>query len=225
MTLSREQSNALKVIAVLLMIIDHVGAVFFPEEPIWRMVGRLAFPLFAYQLAIGFQYTSNRKKQFVYLGVFALISQIPYMLALHITPDDFSFNVFFTFLLSYGLMMIWERLKLSTGLLVGFLTLLLTLVWITDVPVDYGWYGVLMPFLFYLLRDKPLLQIVILFGLTGWKAYYGSPLQVFAIFASVLPVMLSIVSIPPFKLSKWFFYWFYPVHLGILALLISMMTT
>ena len=74
MKITKEQSDWLKIIAILLMIIDHIGVVFFPEQPVWRIIGRLAFPLFAYQLAVGFQYTRDRQRQLTYLMIFAMVS-------------------------------------------------------------------------------------------------------------------------------------------------------
>ena len=52
----------LKLIAFVTMAIDHIGAVFFPESVILRIIGRIAFPLFAYCLVIGYLYTSDVKK-------------------------------------------------------------------------------------------------------------------------------------------------------------------
>lgn len=52
----------IKIIALILMLMDHIGE-FFPDSPIWfRWLGRLAAPLFFYALAVGFQHTRNRKK-------------------------------------------------------------------------------------------------------------------------------------------------------------------
>ena len=52
----------IKIIALILMLIDHIGE-FFPDSPIWfRWLGRLAAPLFFYALAVGFRHTRNRKK-------------------------------------------------------------------------------------------------------------------------------------------------------------------
>lgn len=52
----------IKIIALILMLIDHIGE-FFPDSPIWlRWLGRIAAPLFFYALAVGFQHTRNRKK-------------------------------------------------------------------------------------------------------------------------------------------------------------------
>lgn len=211
MKLTKEQSDWLKIIAILLMIIDHIGVVFFPEQSVWRIIGRLAFPLFAYQLAVGFQYTRDRQKQLTFLMFFALVSQIPYMLALGVSLENLSLNVFFTFVLSYGFMMLWAMKKRVT------FAIALALLFLMLPAVDYGIYGILLPVGFYLLRNHPPLQVILLVMATMIKACIGSPLQVFAIFAIMLILIMSLLKLPPVKLSKWFFYVFYPAHLTILA--------
>lgn len=211
MNLTKEQSTWLKIFAILFMIIDHIGLVFFPEQPIWRIIGRLAFPLFAYQLAVGFQYTSNRPKQLAYLFLFALISQLPYMVAVGVTWENLSLNVFFTFSIAYGLLMLWASKQR-----VAFATLLVAIFLILPA-VDYGIYGMLLPVGFYILRKHQLLQVFLLVIATLAKSFTGSSLQLFAILSILLIVVVGQLRLPPVNLSKWFFYGFYPVHLALLA--------
>ena len=71
----------LKCIAIISMLIDHIGMVLFPEQLIFRMIGRLAFPIFAYVLVEGFFYTKNINKYLLRLGVFAIVSEVPFDLA------------------------------------------------------------------------------------------------------------------------------------------------
>ena len=63
------------------MLIDHAGAVLFPQYEILRIVGRLAFPIYAYTLVEGLVHTHDVKKYMLRLGAFALISEIPFDLA------------------------------------------------------------------------------------------------------------------------------------------------
>ena len=52
--------NGIKLLAAVLMVIDHIGAIFFPQIVWLRCVGRISFPLFAYMLAVGCKYTRNK---------------------------------------------------------------------------------------------------------------------------------------------------------------------
>ena len=76
-------TDFLKLIAILSMLLDHIGAVFFPEHPAFRWVGRLAFPIFCYCMTVGLLYTRDIKRYLGRLGLFALISQPCYILATH----------------------------------------------------------------------------------------------------------------------------------------------
>lgn len=75
--------NFLKWVALVIMTIDHVGAGFFPDMVVLRLVGRLAFPLFALLLVQGYFSTRDAKAYLFRLGVFAVISQLPYSLYFH----------------------------------------------------------------------------------------------------------------------------------------------
>ena len=69
-------SFTLKMIAMLSMLADHIGAVLFPEQILFRVIGRLAFPIFAYTLVEGFFYTHDIKKYMCRIGILALLSEI-----------------------------------------------------------------------------------------------------------------------------------------------------
>ncbi len=71
-----------KILTSLFMVIDHVGAMFFPEYPIFRVIGRLAFPLYCWLIVLGFRYTRSPAKYGGRLLLFAFLSQIPYTLML-----------------------------------------------------------------------------------------------------------------------------------------------
>ena len=134
-------SNALKVIACICMLIDHVGLVLMYNKWYMRAVGRLAFPIFAFLIVQGAAHTSNIRKYILRLAVFALISEIPFDLAIH---DRLWYlgaqNIFFT--LTAGLFVIycmesrgplgrWRgEIALATALLAEFLRF------------DYGMAGV-----------------------------------------------------------------------------------
>ena len=78
---SNLDTNFLKIIAIITMLIDHIGYVFFPDRIELRIIGRISFPLFAYCIAVGFLYTSNIKKYILRLAAFSILSQPFYVLS------------------------------------------------------------------------------------------------------------------------------------------------
>ena len=93
----------MKYTAALLMLIDHIGMVFYPNEIIWRILGRLAMPIFAYGIACGFLYTSSLKKYIWRLFLFASISQLPFYWMQEVAYGrGVGLNIGFTFLLAIG---------------------------------------------------------------------------------------------------------------------------
>ena len=102
----------LKVVAVISMFLDHVGGTFFPEYPVFRWIGRLAFPIFCYCMTVGMLYTRNIKRYLGRIAVFAVISQPFWILAFN--PHDFwgnltNWNIFFTLFIS--LLAVWGKKK------------------------------------------------------------------------------------------------------------------
>ena len=91
-------SFALKIIALISMFCDHFGDAFVKHFSFLNLIGRIAFPIFAFQISEGFLHTKNIRKYFLRLGIFALISQIPFSLfsTKFLNSSPFSLNVFFT---------------------------------------------------------------------------------------------------------------------------------
>jgi hypothetical protein len=86
----------IKIIALIAMVIDHIGMFFYPDMVVLRMIGRLSFPLFAWLIANGAYHTRNMNGYLVRLFVLAVITQWPYLLVRHqINPFFFGFNPLF----------------------------------------------------------------------------------------------------------------------------------
>ena len=75
----------LKITAMASMLTDHIGAAFFPQYTILRIIGRLAFPIYAFLIAEGCVYSSSRMRYLGRLFALALLSELPFDLALF--PD------------------------------------------------------------------------------------------------------------------------------------------
>ena len=149
----RLSGSALKIIAVLSMVIDHC-AYFLMEHgtPIYgvmRCFGRIAFPVFTFLIAEGFAHTRNRARYFLIILGFAFISEIPWYL---LNGSDGTHNVMFTLALGVAVLAVFDRLCEHRPLCLIVISLLLALAYWTGV--DYDWRGVLMIVLFYMLRRQ-----------------------------------------------------------------------
>ena len=111
-------SLALKLLAMALMLCDHLWATVLPGVMWLTAVGRVAFPIFAFQVAEGFQRTHDRKKYLLRMLVFALISEIPFNYLYYSSPVfPFHQNVMFTFFIALLLMLGLEKVRSKgTGL-------------------------------------------------------------------------------------------------------------
>lgn len=91
-------SFALKIIAVICMLCDHLGDAIIKPFSFFNVIGRIAFPIFAFQITEGYIHTKDLKKYFKRLIIFAILSQIPFMLFLSTFTSPFTLNIFFTLL-------------------------------------------------------------------------------------------------------------------------------
>jgi hypothetical protein len=208
----------LKWIAIVTMTVDHVGAILYPDLEVLRFIGRFAFPLFAYLIVLGAENTRNVRKYFLRLFIFALISQVPFFLALDIAPFD-SLNIFFT--LAAGLAFIHFFKKNSVFALIPLFASLV-------LPFDYGVYGLAVVGCMYMLRANTKLGATALvlinsIFLISWNIQFLS--------IAALPLILlhnrgslNITRGLPKRLSiplwrKYFFYVYYPLHLTVLYII------
>ena len=88
-------NNTLKIIACISMFFDHFGFLIFPNKIIYRVIGRLAFPIFAYMIAEGSLHTKNKTKHLLIIGWLGIIMQI--VLYYFTGMQDFSIFIHFTF--------------------------------------------------------------------------------------------------------------------------------
>ena len=169
----------LKIIALTAMLIDHAGAAFPQYVPFEsRIIGRLTFPIFVYLIADGFRHTRNPKKFLFRLFAFAMISEIPFDLAItRVRVGDFwqaiSFinytNIFYTLFLGGLAIFIIQQIyreipedALKKDRMISQLIAIaiaaiptLGLMWLAEVlHTDYAGYGVLFIVLMYVIKPK-----------------------------------------------------------------------
>lgn len=204
----------LKLIAMITMVVDHTGAVFFPNIRILRIIGRLSFPIFCFLLVEGYFYTKNIYKYTIRLFLFALISEIPYDLAFSGNIIDFSGqNVFFTLLL--GLIAIWS-FDIISDKSKGVVCLIACFIAAELLSTDYAGGGVLMIIMFYLFRTNIIYSGIAQLSIN--TLVYGGA-QKYASFA-MIPIAFYNGKRGP-KGLKYVFYFFYPVHLLLLYIILE----
>jgi hypothetical protein len=217
-------SFALKIAALLLMVADHIGFMFFPHAILLRIVGRLSFPIFAFLIAQGFKHTQDVRKYLFRLAVFAVVSEIPFDLFISRKLFDMSSqNVFFTLLLGLMALMLYDWFQKRRQVELAFLCVF-TLCLIAQVmAADYGFAGVLLIFICYACRQRSVfipwfMLAVCCTALTAFAA--SGPVWALVQLAELgaLPFILSYNG-KRGKSFKFLFYAFYPAHLLILYFL------
>ncbi|MBQ3476713.1 MAG: hypothetical protein IJH25_00900 [Clostridia bacterium] len=228
-------TNLLKLVAMISMLIDHTGKMFFPQYRIMRIIGRLAFPLYAYCIAVGGVYSKNKLKYLSRILLMGLISQPFYAVALaHTVPAMYAVrfadnplgavmnfyvqswavpNIMLT--LALGLMLIWS---LREGQYVCALSVAL-LVWKAQNAVNYGWRGVALIALFYLTISHWWVSLPVMSAYMLWWGSQGASYHMFG--ASFGIQMFAILALPlvyiptwsKLRINKWVYYLFYPAHL------------
>ena len=218
-------SNLLKIIAMAAMVIDHASVIFIgPENTVWRHIGRIAFPIFAFMIAEGAVHTKNKFLYAVRLLAFAVISEVPFDMAFNGTYLEFSHqNVFFTLLL--GLISVYclgfFRSK-GVGIL-GAVTTIGCSLGAFFLSTDYGFMGVMVITLMYMFSTVKTGVRYLGFALSGFltSIVYGFPLS-FGFLPSQVYAALCFIPLSLYngkrgrKMNRYFFYAFYPVHILIL---------
>lgn len=221
--------NVLKIIALISMIIDHVGVAFFPEYVIFRIVGRVSFPIFAFFIAEGWFYTKNRKKYVLLLFVFMLISWVPFCLGLE--RPLYSVNIMGVFLLSILGMIILDKIRQNTDLKVMHMCSFCMFFFVCLIleglgVIVEGVLGVVLPIVFYAFKDKPRTRLVsagvVLLTMAVTNVIVGPiEFETFAQFFGLLaliPILCYNNNVGRFNL-KYLFYITYPLHLFIIMLI------
>ncbi len=205
-------SFGLKLFAIIFMFIDHVGAVFFPNKIIFRIIGRLAFPIFAFQAGVGYSHTKDKKKHILTLLIFAIISQIPFTLMCNIHSASTTLNVLFTFLFAMLIIYSDENIK-NLIIKVPLITILLLIA--AFIKTDYGICGILLTVLFHHFANYKILVFpILIFTMCLFcLANNASLIQLYAILSGIFILLFNGKK----GLSaKWLFYIFYPLHMLLL---------
>ena len=231
-------TGLLKLIALFFMFIDHSGKVLFGNMAEMRMLGRIAFPLYAWCMVVGLCRTRNVPKYLGRVLLTGLISQPLYMIVLRHSWNEP--NIFLTLFL--GLCAMWGLKEKKWGSQIWAPAAAICLA--TVFNVDYGWRGVLLFVLLWAVRDSRggIAAVMVAFFLYWGTSYsvtrsiFGLSLQLNAL-PSFLSVILnaflrmetySLLSLPlilirfpqDVRLPRWLGYVLYPAHLAVIGLLL-----
>ncbi|MBQ7985640.1 MAG: hypothetical protein IJ304_00025 [Clostridia bacterium] len=215
--------NQLKILAVIFMTIDHIGLHLFPGIQIFRIIGRLSFPIFAFTFAEGCKYTKNRTRHFLVLCLFAVLCQAVYTYAMNSLYQ----NILVTLALSALVIYAFDFAKKTRNFLsyVLAIAVLISVFFICFIlpasvgrgfAIDYGFYGVMLPVLCYLGKTKQEKILLLSMGLLLLAPNIGT-IQLFSL------ISVPIIALYNETRGKWrmknFFYIYYPLHLVVIHFL------
>ena len=227
-------ANAIKFLAAAIMVIDHVGLLFFPQTAIFRYIGRVSMPLFAFAVSEGCRYTKNKTKHFALMFGLALLCQIVYYVAMHslymCILVTFSLSVLTIYALQNFKKSLFENGLFKEKVLSGsVLAVTVLLVWrvCSVLEVDYGFWGCMLPVFASVFDFRGIENVPN--ALKKWDclpariacmgvgllllcfSYYPASSPFFALLS--LPVLMLYNGEKGKANTKYFFYVFYPAHL------------
>ena len=224
--------EGLKLLACLTMLCDHVGHVLIIRTGnaelyyLSRIIGRIAFPIYAFLLAEGFFHTRNRTRYFLRLALGAMLAELPYDIMVSGGFSWTSQSVMVTMMLGFLALLVMEKCE---NIYLKPLAALPFLVLAEIFCCDYGWQGVALMMLFHMSRGYYAKNFVRFGGmLVIFHSMGGAALSVGAM---VIPIQalgaLSMLFIAAYdgrkltqsKAAQWAFYLFYPVHMAVLVAL------
>ena len=213
--------NQLKLIALAAMTIDHIGLQFFPGSMILRIIGRLAMPVFAYMIAQGCHYTRSKTRYILTIATVALVCQLVYFFAM----GSLYQRILVTFSLSIGLIFALDAAMQKTSFAnITVAALAFLSVWLISevlpilLPgfhVDYGFFGILLPVLIWLGKEK--WQSIGLCAMGLILLSIGKSIQWFSLLA--IPLLILYNGTRGKAKLKYLFYIYYPAHLALLYLI------
>lgn len=203
----------LKIIALTTMIIDHYGAIFQNDVMLFRIIGRLAFPIYCFLLVEGYFHTKDVKRYAKRLLIFALISEIPFDLAFYNKIGFVHQNIFFTLFIGLALIYMLDnkegRYNFNKNAIIIAACLLAIIL-----AVDYNAMGIIYILAFYFTRNNDRLKKLKTVGLVMLITnFMSSFIQQFSLLSLLLIYNYNGELGPKNKFSQILFYAAYPIHL------------
>ena len=212
--------NHLKLIAAFAMLMDHAGILLLPKITLFRILGRLAYPIFAFMIAEGCRYTQNKLRYFLMVFGLGAACQLVY----YFVSGDTYLNILLTFSCSILLIYCLQALYNEQDWLRQFLLSLLFACLFAGVyglthlvTIDYGFWGVMVPVFVSLahVRQWPSWAELLLLG--AGLLFLAADLGGTQPYGMLSLLILVLYNGQRGKCNmKYFFYIFYPVHMAVL---------
>lgn len=234
-------SNKLKLIACISMLLDHAGIMLFPEIIWLRYAGRLAMPLFAFFIAEGCRHTKNKARYFLQVLILGIVCQAVYIVSDLINGgiSQIYLNVLFALALAIPLCCIFLEIETAKSksvlarafYIVLFIAYLLALAGFMyfcnhsvslagiNVHLDYGIAGILLCFFPVITKERTKRLALFSLGTFIFCLLMESALPFIWISLAAVPLIALYNGKLGSKKLKWWFYAFYPVHFAVLYVL------
>ena len=240
-------SFLIKIIALICMTLDHAGDLLVGHFTFLNIIGRIAFPLFAFQLVLGYIHTKDVKKYLFRMAIFALISQIPFTFMILCGNGDITLlNVFFTFIIGIVTLILYDTKQIPALVrIIGIITLIILA---QVINVDFQAFGIALILFIYIFYDDkniskkynkndiltypynltPITRKVVLvsgilvLSFLKYSDYFATlPNTAFqlSIFTFLPTIFMLLYNGKKGSSLKYFFYIYYPLHIIILVLL------
>ncbi|PYY27959.1 conjugal transfer protein TraX [Paenibacillus illinoisensis] len=199
-------------IAMITMLIDHIGAVFYPQVEELRIIGRIAFPIYAFAVYIGYKHTRNVQKYIWRLFWIAVLSQVPFMAAF----NHLSLNVVWTLWSSLLVLLVLDK---QPNRVLGIPIVIGAGIIMEVTAMDYGMYGLLLVLLFRYFQG-PILVLGHVLLTALYIQLHSSSVQMYSVVAT-LGIAIAQYYGAGFRLKgpRWIWRYFYPAHLAIIAII------
>lgn len=215
-------NNQLKIIAMLTMLVDHIGVILYPDIDALRYIGRIAMPIFAFMIAEGVTHTKDRIRYLLMIFALGIGCQIAYLVA----EQSLYQNILITFSLSIILIYSIDNFAHDKSI-VNAISVILAVFFVaflcigmpkinSDFYIDYGLFGVILPVVIYFVKGKwhkllfaTIMLLPIVLELGDFQIYSLNAIPLLALYNGQRGKLRL----------KYMFYIFYPLHLGILYLI------
>ena len=216
--------NQMKLLALVLMTIDHTGAILYPGVLWLRIIGRLAYPIFAYMVAEGCTHTHSLPRYFFTMATMATVCQV----AVYLVTGSMYQYILVTFSLTIGLVYLLKQARDTENLLWWILSAAgIGVVWFlteylpvklrdTDFSIDYSFWGVMLPVMVWLGKTK---SQKMLLAAAGLVLIAGDPGNIQILSLCALPLLMLYNGQRGKWKMKYFFYLYFPTHIVLLEIL------